>query len=135
MIQFILFISSLCSVRASFRPCERYSVFLPMLMNASPDSVKYGTNMSFFVYFAHQGEPVDNGSLHIETTAYGTSVYNQTFPMCDYMQCPILPGNTSWIRTFNWPTSLAGTYKTIIQLKNTSSVFLCLEHKLVVPWF
>lgn len=135
MIRLTLFFASLCLIKAVFRACEQSTVFQPMLLNASPDSVKYGTNISFFVYFAHQGEPVHNGSLHIETTAFGHAVYNETFALCDHIQCPIVTGNTSWTRTFQWPTFLAGSYKTTLQLKNVSDTFLCLEHKQVVQWF
>jgi len=135
MIRSILFLTSLCFVGATFRACEQSTVFQPMLLNASPDSVKYGTNMSFFVYFAHQGEPVEEGSLQIDTKTHGVTVYNQTFLMCDYIQCPILPGNTTWIRNFDWPTSFAGKYTTTLQFKNTSTTFLCLQHQIVVPWF
>jgi len=135
MLRFILFLTSLCFVGAGFRACEQPTVFQPMLLNASPDSVKYGTNMSFFVYFAHQGEPLNNGFLHIQTTHYGRALYNETFSLCDQIQCPIMPGNTSWIRSFQWPTFLAGTYKTTLQLKNASDTFLCLEHNQVIQWF
>jgi len=135
MLQLILFLASLCFVGAGFRACEQSTVFQPMLLNASPDSVKYGTNVSFFVYFAHLGDPVHNGSLHIQTTNYGHALYNQTFPLCDHIECPIQAGNTSWTRSFQWPTFLAGTYKTTLQLKNASDTFLCLEHNQVVQWF
>ena len=129
------FCVSLVSVLAGFRPCSEPTLFTPMLLHASPEQVKYGTNMSFFVYFGFQNESVKNGVLDIQTTTYGTTVYHHSFQLCEFFQCPLQPGNHTWTRTFTWPTSIAGTYKSTLQLKNTSTTFLCLEHDLVIPWF
>jgi hypothetical protein len=135
MIRFAIVGTVLSLVTASFRSCNQTTLFQPMLLHASPTTIQFGTNVTFLVYFAHQGPPVTNGTFHIETMAHGLSVYNQTFPMCDYIQCPIYSGNMSWTRTFDWPTAIPGTYNTTIQLRNTTFLYMCLQHQTSLSWF
>jgi len=129
------FFPCIIAVLSAFHPCGEPTLFTPMLLHASPEKVQYGTNMSFFVYFAHTGEPVKDGALEIQTKLYDATLYHQSYQMCKFFECPVQSGNSTWIRTFTWPISIAGTYKTTLQLKNESNVFLCLTHDLVIPWF
>jgi hypothetical protein len=131
MLRFFLLLST---AFASLQPCKELTVFTPRFLSAIPKQPKVNTNVSLFLTFS---TPVTltHGTVLISTVMNGFPVYEKSSRLCDHMRCPLSAGIHPWNYTFEWPTSIPGTYTTTITIDHNSVPHLCLIYIVEMPWF
>jgi len=131
MLRFFLLLST---AFASLQPCKDLTVFTPRFLSAIPTQPKVHTNVSLFLTFT---TPVTlpHGTIHITTVMNGLPLYEKSSSLCEHMRCPLSAGVHPWNYTFEWPTSIPGTYTTTITIDHNSVPHLCLIYIVEMPWF
>jgi len=119
---------------ASLQPCKEPTVFTPRFLSAIPKQPQVYTNVSLFLTF---NAPIrlPNGTIHVKTTMNGLPLYQNYSRLCNHLSCPVSAGIHPLNYTFEWPTSIPGTYTTTITIDYNSVPQLCLIYIVEMPWF
>jgi hypothetical protein len=119
---------------ASLQQCKEPTVFTPRFLSAIPKQPQVYTNVSLFLTFSTPVTLV-NGTVLISTVMNGLPLYQNSSRLCDHMRCPVSAGIHPWNYTFEWPTSIPGTYTTTITIEHNYVLYLCLIYIIEMPWF